>query len=43
MPTIIGGGEEIQPIEWEQYVGETVNTNLIIRKGKKIQNGDFIG
>ena len=41
MPTIIGGGEEIQPIEWEQYVGETVNTNLIIRKGKKIQETAF--
>jgi|TARA_B100000315_G_scaffold148270_1_gene137123 hypothetical protein len=41
MPTIIGGGEEIQPIEWKQYVGETVNTNLIIRKGKKIQETAF--
>jgi hypothetical protein len=28
---------EIQPIEWKQYVGETVNTNLIIRGGKKYQ------
>ena len=41
MPTIIRGGEEIQPIEWKQYVGETVNTNLIIRKGKKIQETAF--
>jgi len=28
---------EIKPIEWQPYVGETVNTNLIIRGGKKIQ------
>jgi hypothetical protein len=38
MKTInIGGKPEIQPIEWKQYVGETVNTNLIIRGGKKYQ------
>ena len=24
-------------IEWKPYEGETVNTNLIIRDGKKIQ------
>ena len=26
--------EEIKPIEWKQYTGETVNTNLVIRGGK---------
>ena len=29
--------EEIKPIEWKQYTGETVNTNLVIRGGKKYQ------
>ena len=28
---------EIKEIKWKLYKGETVNTNLIIRKGKKIQ------
>ena len=40
MPIIVGGEpeeEEIKPIEWKQYVGETVNTNLVIRGGKKYQ------
>tara|TARA_Y100001937_G_scaffold114000_1_gene163264 strand:+ start:2000 stop:2737 length:738 start_codon:yes stop_codon:yes gene_type:complete len=32
---------EIKPIEWKQYKGETVNTNLIIRKGKRIQETAF--
>jgi len=27
----------IAEIKWEPYIGETVNTNLIIRNGKKIQ------
>ena len=34
-------GEKIQPIEWKQYHGETVNTNLIIRNGQKIQETDY--
>ena len=29
--------EDIKPIEWKQYTGETVNTNLVIRGGKKYQ------
>ena len=28
-------------IKWEKYKGETVNTNLIIRDGKKIQETDY--
>ena len=28
-------------IEWKPYEGETVNTNLIIRDGKKIQETAF--
>ena len=31
----------IKEIKWEPYAGETVNTNLIIRKGKKIQETAF--
>jgi len=31
----------IKPIEWKQYAGETVNTNLIIRGGKKYQETAF--
>ncbi len=31
----------IEPIKWEEYKGETVNTNLIIRQGKKIQETAF--
>ena len=34
---IIGGPKPIEPIVWESYKGETVNTHLTIRKGKKIQ------
>ena len=39
MPIIVGEEpqEEIKPIEWKPYVGETVNTHLIIRGGKKYQ------
>ncbi len=32
---------EIKEIKWEPYRGETVNTNLIIRKGKKTQETAF--
>ena len=32
---------EIETIEWKPYEGETVNTNLIIRNGKKIQETAF--
>ena len=31
----------IAEIKWEPYAGETVNTNLIIRNGKKIQETAF--
>ena len=41
MPTIIGGNPPMEPIEWKPYVGETVNTHLIIRGGKKIQETAF--
>ena len=37
----IGGTPKIQPIEWKPYEGETVNTHLIIRQGKKIQETAF--
>ena len=37
----IGGQPEIKPIEWKSYEGETVNTHLTIRKGKKIQETAF--
>ena len=33
----IGKKNEILPIEWEPYTGETVIVNTIIRKGKRIQ------
>ena len=32
---------DIKPIEWKQYTGETVNTNLIIRGGKKYQETEY--
>ena len=32
---------EIKPIEWQPYVGETVVVKTIIRKGKKIQETEF--
>ena len=35
------GPDIIKPIEWKQYAGETVNTNLIIRGGKKYQETAF--
>ena len=31
----------ISEIKWKPYDGEIVNTNLIIRKGKKIQETAF--
>ena len=38
MKTIqIGQRNEILPIEWRQYTGETVVVNTIIRKGQRIQ------
>ena len=37
----IGHKPTIQPIEWKPYEGETVNTHLIIRQGKKIQETAF--
>ena len=37
----ISGAPKIQPIEWKPYEGETVNTHLIIRQGKKIQETAF--
>ena len=40
---IIGGNIKpiLEPIEWKPYEGETVNTHLTIRKGKKIQETAF--
>ena len=36
MKTInFAGGQDIKSIEWKQYVGETINTHLVIRGGKK--------
>ena len=35
MQTINFPTNEIKPIEWEPYKGETVTTNIIIRKGKR--------
>ncbi len=32
-----GARQSLDPIQWEPYEGETVNTHLTIRKGKKIQ------
>jgi hypothetical protein len=37
----IGKQQEIQPIEWKQYEGETIVTATIIRKGQKIQETAF--
>ena len=37
----IGKKPEILPIEWEQYAGETIIVNTIIRKGKRIQETAF--
>jgi len=36
-----GVARNLDPIEWKQYEGETVNTHLTIRKGKKIQETAF--
>ena len=36
-----GQRNEILPIEWTPYVGETVVLNTVIRKGKKIQETAF--
>ena len=33
----IGGPKPIEPIVWEPYKGETVNTHLTIRNGERIQ------
>jgi len=35
--TLPGAKSNLNPIEWKPYEGETVNTHLTIRKGKKIQ------
>jgi hypothetical protein len=37
----IGGQNDIQPIEWQPYKGETVVRNTIIRKGKRIQETEY--
>ena len=42
MKTIkVGRRNEIQPIEWKPYVGETVIVKTVIRGGKKIQETAF--
>jgi hypothetical protein len=33
--------QEIEPIEWQQYEGETIVVNTIIRKGQRIQETAF--
>ena len=35
MPLIIGGRNPIEPIKWEKYTGETVNTRLVIKNRQK--------
>ena len=37
LKSLPGAPVDLSPIEWEPYLGETVNTHLTIRKGKKIQ------
>ena len=37
----IGRKNEIQPIEWSPYQGETVIVNTIIRKGERIREKAF--
>ena len=43
MSITLSGRQEniIEPIVWEQYNGETINTHLTIRDGKKIQETAF--
>ena len=42
MPIIkLGTRNEILPIKWEPYNGETIITNTIIRKGQRIQEKAF--
>ena len=38
----IGRRNEIQPIEWTPYTGETITLNTIIRKGQRIKETAFI-
>ena len=38
---IISSNENIQPIEWEPYVGETIITKITIKGGKKTQQNGF--
>ena len=38
---IIGRLEDIKPIEWQPYTGETVVTKITIKGGKKIQETTF--
>ena len=37
----IGKRNEIQPLQWQPYTGETVIVNTIIRKGERIQETAF--
>ena len=42
MKTInIGRRQDVQPIEWQPYTGETIVVNTIIRKGQRIQETAF--
>jgi len=42
MKTItIGGRQDIQPIEWQPYTGETIVVKTIIRKGQRIQEKGY--
>jgi hypothetical protein len=38
----IGRKNDVEPIEWKQYTGETIILNTIIRQGKRIHETAFI-
>ena len=42
MPIInIGKRNQIEPIEWKPYTGETIVVNTVIRQGQRIQETAF--
>lgn len=41
MPDNMFKPTEIQPIDWKQYTGETIITNITIRKGKRIETTGY--
>ena len=38
----IGRKNEVEPIEWKPYTGETITLNTIIRKGQRIKETAFV-